>query len=182
MKEEYRLPERYYTLHVDVAKRQHRWDIKYLKLAQFWAELNSKDPSTKVGAVVVNFELQKEFLGYNGFPPGILDTDERLSDRELKNKLVTHAEANALRKAGDLAQRATLYVWPTFTIPAVCHECAKLAVHYKVREIVSWALPEVLTEDQQARLERWKDSIELSKTILREGGVDWRSIDIIPEF
>lgn len=38
-------------------------------------------------------------LGFNGFPAGIEDNDERLNNKELKNVLMRHAEANALSNA-----------------------------------------------------------------------------------
>ena len=52
------------------------WDIKFLKLAQHVSDW-SKDPSTKVGAVVVDKDNRIVSIGYNGFPKGVQD-DERL--------------------------------------------------------------------------------------------------------
>src|SRR6266436_5419974 len=73
-----------------------------------------KDPSTKVGAVLVNYDENKEFMGYNGFPRGVHDDEERYDNREQKYKMVVHAEVNTILKAGDYARGATLYVFPSF--------------------------------------------------------------------
>lgn len=91
-------------------KISEKWDRKYLELAKYIATNWSKDPSTKVGAILVNYETKREFIGYNGFPEGVLDTPERYNDRELKYKLVVHAEVNALLKAAQYARGGTLYV------------------------------------------------------------------------
>ena len=67
----------------------HGWASKYKHLAK---EIStwSKDPSTKVGAVVVGEHGQLLSQGYNGFPRGIKDSDERLNNRERKYELVVH--------------------------------------------------------------------------------------------
>ena len=54
----------------------------------------SKDPSSKIAAVIVNDERRILSTGYNGFPRGIADTEERLNDREQKYPRIVHAEMN----------------------------------------------------------------------------------------
>jgi dCMP deaminase len=147
------------------------WDRKYLGLAKYVAETWSKDPSTKVGAVVVNYDYNQEFIGYNGFPKGVQDLPERYTDRELKYKLVVHAEVNAILKAGKLAKGATLYVYPSFSLPPVCNECAKLVIQSGIKEVVSFE-PDPL----DPRVKRWADSISISKTMFEEAGVTWRTL------
>jgi len=53
--------------------KNEKWDRRFLELAKL-ASTWSKDPSTQVGAVVVNWDKQQEFIGYNGFPSGVEDT------------------------------------------------------------------------------------------------------------
>ena len=146
-----------------------KWDRRYLELAKYVAQSWSIDPSTKVGAIVVNHDFQQEFIGYNGFPRGVKDLPERYADRELKYKLVVHAEANAIRKAGQLARGASLYVWPSFSLPPVCNECAKLVIQAGIKEVVGYE-PD-LTD---LRVQRWLESISISKTMCEEAGVTWR--------
>src|SRR5271166_4784420 len=73
---------------------QLKWDRRYLELAK-QVSTWSKDPSSQIGVVLVNWEKHKEFIGYNGFPRGVGDSIERYNNREFKYKLVVHAEVNA---------------------------------------------------------------------------------------
>jgi dCMP deaminase len=150
---------------------QERWDRRYLELAKYVANNWSRDPSTKVGAVVVNWKRQREFIGYNGFPPGVLDLPKRYENRELKYLLVSHAETNAIRKAGMLARGATLYVYPAFALPPCCNECAKDAIHAGIREVVGYE-PDMT----DPRVLRWLESIKISQMMFTEAGITWRSL------
>ena len=60
-----------------------KWDRRFIDLALHISEW-SKDPSTKVGCVVVGEDREIRSTGFNGFPRGIEDSMERLEDRELK--------------------------------------------------------------------------------------------------
>ena len=60
-----------------------KWDVRFIELAKH-ISLWSKDPSTKVGCVVVGEDREIRSTGFNGFPRGIDDDDERLMDREKK--------------------------------------------------------------------------------------------------
>ena len=74
---------------------QHKWDQTWLKCAIEISNL-SKDPSTKVGAIIVSSDNRKCSIGYNGFATGLPETFDMWNNRELKYKLVIHAEENAL--------------------------------------------------------------------------------------
>ena len=74
------------------------WHQRYIDLAKTTASW-SKDPSRKIGAVIIGENNQIVSLGYNGFPRGIEDTEERLNDRETKYKYIVHAEMNAIYNA-----------------------------------------------------------------------------------
>jgi dCMP deaminase len=153
-----------------------KWDRKYLGLAQYVADTWSKDPSTKVGAVLVNYEAGLEFIGYNGFPRGVEDTPKRYADRELKYKLIVHAEVNAIQKAGHFARGSTIYIYPSFSLPPVCNECAKFVIQSGIKEVVGF---EPNLEDP--RVQRWMNSISISKTMFEEAGITWRSLVELPE-
>jgi dCMP deaminase len=150
---------------------QEKWDRRYLEMAKLVSTW-SKDPSTQVGAVLVNYDLQKEFVGYNGFPRGVADTPERYADRELKYKLVVHAESNAIRKAGDYAKGGTLYVYPSFSFPPICNECAKDAIQSRIGEIVGYE-PDM----NDPRVQRWLEAIKISQMMFTEAGIPWRMIN-----
>ena len=150
-----------------------KWDRKYLALAKHISTW-SHDPSTKVGAVLVNYEQHLEFVGYNGFPRGVEDLPERYEDRELKYKLVVHAEVNAILKAGQLAKGSTLYVYPSFSLPPICDSCAKLAIQSGIKEVVGYE-----PDSNDPRVKRWADSNACSAMMFKEAGITWRGL---PEF
>ena len=150
-------------------QKSDRWDRKYLLLARYVAENWSKDPSTKVGAVLVNYEYGLEFIGYNGFAHGVEDTLSRISHRDTKYAMTVHAEVNAILKAGHFAKNSTLYVWPSFAELPICHDCAKFAIQAGVAEIVG-----VEPDTSSELYARWRTSIEIAKTMLDEAGVTHR--------
>lgn len=93
-------------------------DASILELCASWANNRSKDPNTKVGAAVYDPVTGGVFLGYNGFPRGIVDLNSRWQNRDKadingKQGFVAHAEKNALRKAamaiGENVARCVLY-------------------------------------------------------------------------
>jgi dCMP deaminase len=83
----------------------------------------SKDPSTKVGAVIFDSSGRILSTGYNGFPRGVYDHEERYLDRETKYKFVVHAELNAILNATQPLTGDYLYV----TL-SPCSECAKAII------------------------------------------------------
>ncbi len=143
----------------------NKWDLRFLELAKIVSTW-SKDPSTKVGAVLVNDLKQVVGMGYNGFARGVEDTDERLNDRETKYKFVVHAEVNAIIQAGDAARGSILYVYPSFMMPPICHECCKVAIQAGVQGIVGFS-----PDETDPRVQRWKDSISVSREMWHEANL-----------
>jgi dCMP deaminase len=147
-----------------------KWDTRFMKLAK---EIStwSKDPSTKVGAIIVNNERRILATGYNGFPRGIKDTAERLNDREKKYPLIVHAEMNALMNAlynGVSVKNATIYVWP---LP-ICSECTK--------NIIQSGITRVSIISPKNASEMWKNQWEkTSKLMFEEAGVKITYLDDI---
>jgi dCMP deaminase len=153
--------------------RQWKWDERFLKLAEHIAQW-SRDPSTKVGAVLVERGTNLVLgLGYNGFARGVDDAEERYADRELKYKLVVHAEVNACLAAGGKARGARLYVFPSFMLPPICNECCKVAIQAGVSEIVGY-----IVDESDARAQRWAESIKISKLMCDEASVTYRGIPL----
>lgn len=108
-----------------------KWDQRFIDLAKFVSEW-SKDPNTKVGAVVVSNEGVVIALGYNGFPVGIED-DDRLDNRDRKLDMIIHAEQNALLITGSRAKGASLYVWGK----PICNGCGVLIIQAGIERIVA---------------------------------------------
>jgi dCMP deaminase len=141
-----------------------KWDHRFLDLATHIAGW-SKDPSTKVGCVVVGEDREIRSTGFNGFPRGIADTDERLADRELKYPLICHAEENAIMHAariGMTLKGCIAYVtWPP------CTRCA--------RSLIQAGVVEVIYPKQLEIPERWRADFDLSTSLLIEAGLTVRS-------
>ena len=73
------------------------WEEYWIKQAELIAQ-RSKDPITQVGAVVIDKDNRQRAAGYNGFPRGVKETDERW-ERPLKYKFAVHAEINLIANA-----------------------------------------------------------------------------------
>lgn len=139
----------------------NKWDKRYLNLAKEVSTW-SKDPSTQVGAVTVGSRKEVLSQGFNGFPRGIKDTDERYNNRETKYKLVVHAEMNAIYNAtyyGASLDGATLYI---YGLP-ICSECAKGIIQVGIKKVVI---------EKSKELNNWNESLKLSKTMFDEAGVE----------
>lgn len=79
-------------------------DAACMAVATLWAQLRSKDPSTKVGACVYHPKSGALFLGYNGFPSGIPDFMSVWNQKDRtkspnKYQYCVHAETSAVRRA-----------------------------------------------------------------------------------
>jgi len=137
-----------------------KWDLRFLTLARNIATW-SKDPSTQVGAIIVDPDRRIVSTGYNGFPQGVEDTPGRYMDRDLKYKLIVHGEINALAFAERSVRGCTLYTWPFMP----CSRCAGIVIQHGITRVVSPQIP----EDKR---ERWAEDMELSLLQFREAGVE----------
>jgi len=134
------------------------WEARFIDLAAHVAGW-SKDPSTKVGAVAVGDSPNILSIGYNGFPPGIEDSPDRLNDRAWKNEHVIHAELNALFNA----RFDPVHLYCTH-VP--CHRCA---VHILGRRTIKRVITPAPEGDYA---ERWAESIARSNAVFDEAGVE----------
>jgi len=143
-----------------------KWDERYFNIAKETARW-SKDPSRKIGAVIIGSMGQIKSQGYNGFPRGVDDSDERYNDRPTKYKYVVHAEANAVYNAlhnGANVNGDTLYV----TGLPVCHECAKAIIQSGIKHIKYDTA--ILPDDS------WSDSCNLALSMFNESGVSYELV------
>lgn len=144
------------------------WDRRFLKMAAGEINTWSKDPSTKVSATVFKGKYPIA-SSYNGFPPGIEDTHDRLHNRELKYKLVQHAEANAIATCARLGIATEGTTMAVTHFP--CSTCAGLMISAGIAKIV------VQTPSEDF-LSRWKETVTLSREMFKEAGVQVVEIDI----
>ncbi len=111
------------------------WDEYFMGIALF-TSLRSKDPSSKVGAVIVNHKNRIVGTGYNGFIAGADETAfswEREGEwLHTKYPYVVHAEANAiLNSTTSLMDDCRIY---STLFP--CNECAKKIAQKEIKEVI----------------------------------------------
>ena len=137
-----------------------KWDTRFLELAKQIASW-SKDPSTKVGCVVVGPDREIRSTGFNGLPRGIKDSDERLNNREIKYPMICHAEENAIMHAARIGislKECKAYVtWPP------CTRCA--------RSLIQAGITEVIYPKSVDIPERWATDFDLSLNMFKEAKV-----------
>lgn len=136
--------------------RNKKWDRRFLDLAAFVGQW-SKDPSTKVGAVIVDRDHRVVSVGYNGFARGVQDTPERYDNREIKYRMILHGDLNALLFSRGSVAGCTLYVSPLLT----CAQCAAAAIQMGIKRVVA----------PDSRNPRWHDDNRLALEMYAEAGV-----------
>lgn len=134
-----------------------KWDARFMALAEHIASW-SLDPSTKVGAVIVDDKKRIISIGFNGFPRGIAD-DDRLNDKAEKYEHIIHAEINALTFAQRDLTGCTLYVWP---LPP-CARCATQIIQNGISRVVAPIMPSQKTT--------WLESIYRASAMFDEAGI-----------
>jgi dCMP deaminase len=96
-------------------------------ITYLWSQVRSKDPNTKVGSSIYDYESGALFLGYNGFPVGFPDkvslwNNRSKDDKHNKYAYVVHAEQNNFIKAINKFNPKTSVMFIT-NYP--CHNCVK---------------------------------------------------------
>jgi len=120
------------------------WDIWFMEMAEKVSK-KSKDPSTKVGAVIADSKNGFVSLGYNGFARNMRDDKSLYENRETKYDRIIHAETNAIffAERGRL-EGSTLYTFPFMP----CHRCAILVIQAGIKKVVTYG----------DNTERWQES------------------------
>lgn len=148
------------------------WDELFMR-GVYWIATKSKDPRTKIGAVVVK-EHRPVLWGFNGIPENVKDLPERMI-RPIKYKYFAHGERNACYQGtafGISARDGTLY---TQGIP--CCDCAIAIIQSKIKEVVvhkQWQEYETLFASNR---KQWKGHNKISTDMLWEAKVRIRVFD-----
>ena len=127
-----------------------------MKLANNIAQW-SKDPSTKVGAVIVNSDNKPKSFGFNGFARGSDDSEALYMDKEYKHRHVIHAESNAIFNAETSLKGCIIFI----THPP-CQHCAGSIVQSGISEVYC-----IYPDDRFEK--RW--NLNDTKKVLKDGGV-----------
>ncbi len=144
----------------DVMRLTSRWLAFYLSLCHVNAAM-SKDPSTKVGAVIARPGFTVAGMGWNGFPRGCDDKREDYENRDLKLSRTLHAEVNAILNSNGPVKGCVMFVHP---FPP-CDRCAAMIIQAGITAVVCPPLPDHASE-------RWADSVESAMRMFSEAGVD----------
>jgi dCMP deaminase len=105
-------------------------DTHYLRLAWMTAYDLSKDPTTKVGCVIVHPNGRQISTGYNGFPKGTEETKEKW-ERPAKYLRVIHAEPNSIINCPFDTSGCTIYI-----THQPCHSCLGLIINAGITRVV----------------------------------------------
>jgi len=125
----------------------------------------SKDPSTKVGAVLVGSNGQVLSQGYNGFPRGLDDDLSLYRVKEFKYQHIVHAEENCVYNAvynNTPIKDSKIYI----TGLPICHNCAKVIIQCGISEVIIDTLPN----------KNWTDSAIIAAKMLRDCSVEYNII------
>ena len=147
-----------------MAKREDyiSWDEYFMGIALL-SSYRSKDPSTQVGACIVNSEKRILSVGYNGMPRCCSDDEFPWGKEEnpLNSKYlyVCHAELNAILNC----DRGNVRDCICYTTLFPCNECAKAIIQSGMSEVV-------YMEDKYAD----SDSVIASKKMFDTAGVKYR--------
>lgn len=141
------------------------WDEYFMGVAMLAAE-RSKDPSTQVGACIVDQDNKIVSTGYNGAPRGYDDDSCMCWEREgdflhTKYAYVCHAELNAILNSPHSVKNCKIYV---ALFP--CNECAKAIIQSGIKEII-------YMNDKYANT----DGVIVSKKMLDACGVTYRKYE-----
>lgn len=139
------------------------WDVYFMRMA-YEVATKSKDPSSKVGAVIVR-DKRPLLFGYNGIPPKVNDYLERYK-KPVKYKWIVHAEQNALHcaaKYGIATENTILYV-PMMP----CARCAGSIISCGISKIVL----HVPAVDVFSKVSHYGEDNDVTKMSFSEAGVE----------
>lgn len=146
------------------------WDEFYLGLAYQYAE-RSKDPSTQIGAVIVDPHYVPLGFGCNGASKKIKDTEIDWS-RPAKYPFMRHAEENAIRhcRVSDIRGLDNCILYVT---GHPCSRCMNQLVDYGITRIVYGPMPIKMVNEEETALSKHiaeKGKVKVEKF---EGNLSW---------
>jgi dCMP deaminase len=146
--------------------------IKYYKLTQYMANLFSKDPSTKVGALFMYpGTLHILSMGYNGMPRNIDESKAERWERTLKYKMVEHAERNAIYNAAHSGVSLRDSICVASLCP--CSDCSRGLIQSGCKMLITRDINDVqgcgCSPDV---IKRWSPEWDISISMMKEAGIE----------
>ena len=149
----------------EMNESEYNWIDFFFDICDTISE-KSKDPSTKVGCVIVNNGNSIVSTGYNGFPIGVEDNiNSSRYERPEKYSWTAHAEENAIAFAarnGVSLNGATLYV----NRMRPCTRCTRLIIQAGIKKVY------VMQDVPDETVIRWKEDNDIADIMMKEAGVD----------
>ena len=143
------------------------WDEYFMAMAQTVA-LKSKDPSTRVGAVIADSDHRIVSVGFNG-PPRSTD-DNAITNRNVKLLRTLHAEENAILFAG---ARGGLRGCTLYCTHHPCAHCGAVIIQSGIKVVVYPTGEAVSAFDM-----RWNDNIAEARRMFHEAGIEQRMLHL----
>lgn len=134
------------------------WDSYFARLAEHVAT-RSKDPSTKVGCVVVTEDRCVAATGYNGIPSRVADLPERM-ERPAKYLWTAHAEENAVALAARVGAKLSGGV--AYITHTPCARCARSLIQSGIKRVHCGAGTTSMPEEE----------FIVARTMFAEAGVE----------
>lgn len=132
---------------------------------------SSKDPSTKVGCVIVNENNGDEIIayGFNDFPSGLKRKKERFNNREEKYRFVIHAEINAVINGLMDSETNNLFGCTAYVTHAPCCDCMAVMAQAGIKKVV-------VNKPLDTWTERFPDSYRVAREIREDCGIEYIEI------
>ena len=140
------------------------WDSYFLGMARHVSS-KSRDPSTKCGCVLVSPGNEVKSCGFNGLPRGVSQTRQNVK-RDVKYRLIVHAESNAVLNAARLGL-STMGCTAFVTGPP-CISCSADLIQAGIVRVV---YPEDHNMAHRMVTGKWADECQVARQLLFEAKV-----------
>ena len=141
-----------------------KWHNRFMEMAKLVASW-SKDPSTKVGAIVVGPDREIRSTGYNGVVRGVDDNIPERLERPTKYDFFEHAERNAVYNACLIG--ASLKGCVIYVTAMPCPDCARAIIQSGIKMVVTHKVE----FDANTPSGTWRDKLVYSEQMFKEAGV-----------
>jgi len=135
------------------------WDEYFMSLV-YLVSMKSRDPSTKIGAVIVAPDNRILATGYNGLPRGSEYRSEKM-ERPEKYMWMCHGEENAILQCDHRPVGCRMY---TNGIP--CSRCGRMTVQSGIVEVITDSFWDDLTSKEPDR--KWAEEARRTLSMFRE--------------
>ena len=137
---------------------QHDWDEYFMQIAEA-VSIKSKDPSSKMGCVIVDPNNRVISMGYNGLIQGADESKMTLSERPMKYYFAIHSEMNAVIYAHQDLTGCTIY-----NRVATCENCLKYCLQAGIKRFV---YRELRVHSHSTDPKRSMTNIETDEAVIR---------------